>query len=56
MYSKGCKTSYTTGSLRVFSNGRLVDSKVVYDFDNFGYIYNSSFKAGNYSVFVKPTW
>jgi hypothetical protein len=56
MYSKGCKTAYTTGSLRVFSNGKLIDSKVVYDIDDFGFIYNSSLKAGNYTVFAKPTW
>lgn len=56
MYPTGCKASSTTGSLRVYMGGKLIDATVAYDVDYYSFIYSSSFAAGTYSVYFKPTW
>jgi hypothetical protein len=56
MYPKGCHSSYTNGTLRVFGNGRLIDSITGYDIDYYSTVTNGTWAAGNYSVFFKPTW
>jgi hypothetical protein len=46
----------TKGNLRVFGNGRLIDSITGYDFEYYSTVTNGTWTAGNYSVFFKPTW
>lgn len=56
MYPKGCRATQTTGSLRVFAKGQLIDSVTVYDINDYGFINNKNFPAGSYQVYFKPTW
>lgn len=56
MYAKGCKSTSTSASLKVYNNGRLFDAKVVYDSDFYGFVYSSSLPAGSYQVYVKVSW
>jgi hypothetical protein len=56
MYPKGCRTTYSQASLRVFANGKIIDSIPEYDMYNYGFVRSTLLPAGNYAVYVKATW
>jgi hypothetical protein len=56
MYPDGCRSYYTYANIRVFVNGQILDGVVAWDSDYYSFIYSTSFPAGTYNVFIKPTW
>ena len=50
MYPKGCKSSYTTGSLAVYSGTTKLQSTNVNDQLGYGFLYFNPLSAGTYTI------
>jgi hypothetical protein len=56
MYAPSCKTSYTSGTLALYSGSTLVKSTKVTDQLGYGFMQFSPLQAGKYSIKFTPSW
>ena len=56
MYPNGCKSTSTSGSLKLYKGSTLVSSVSMNDDLGYGFLYFNPLSAGTYTISFTPTW
>jgi hypothetical protein len=56
MYPYGCKTSSTTGLMKILKSGTSLIYTYIYEWNGMNAYHAKSLAAGTYTIEVTPTW